>query len=142
MLETRIAILNQKLRDENILVEDKVVFYIAETIKSNVRQLEGVVNLLAATLRIQNRELNLENVKLIVSDYLGASARRLNPSTITSAVAASFEINPEFLKGKKRKREILIPRQVAMYLIRDLTDLPLRRLELSLTVTTPLSSMP
>ncbi len=125
MLETRIAILNQKLRDENILVEDKVVFYIAETIKSNVRQLEGVVNLLAATLRIQNRELNLENVKLIVSDYLGASARRLNPSTITSAVAASFEINPEFLKGKKRKREILIPRQVAMYLIRDLTDLPL-----------------
>lgn len=125
MLETRIAILNQKLRDENILVDDKVVFYIAETIKSNVRQLEGVVNLLAATLRIQNRELNLENVKHIVSEYLGASARRMNPSTITSAVAATFEINPEFLKGKKRKREILIPRQVAMYLIRDLTDLPL-----------------
>ncbi len=125
MLETRIAILNQKLRDENIRVDDKVIFYIAETVKSNVRQLEGVVNLLAATLRIQNRELNMENVKQIISDYLGASARRLNPATITSAAAAAFDINPEFLKGKKRKREILIPRQVAMYLIRDLTDLPL-----------------
>lgn len=128
VLETRIAILNQRLRDENISVDEKVKFYIAETVNANVRQLEGVVNLLAANLRIQNLSLTLENVKPIISEYLGAASRRLNPVTITSSVGDFFNTNPELLKGKKRKREILVPRQVSMYLIRDLTDLPLEEI--------------
>lgn len=128
VLETRIAILNQKLKDENIPVDDKVKFYIAETVNANVRQLEGVVNLLVANLRIQNLALSLENVKPIISEYLGAASRRLNPTTITSTVGDFFNTNPELLKGKKRKREILVPRQVSMFLIRDLTELPLEEI--------------
>jgi len=128
MLETRIAILNQKLRDENIRLDDKVIFYIAETVKANVRQLEGVVNLLAANLRIQNTVLDFDNVRSIIGEYLGAASRRLNPGTITSSVGDSFSVNPDALKGKMRKREILVPRQVSMYLIRDLTDLPLEEI--------------
>lgn len=127
-LETRIAILKQKLRDENLTLDDKVVFYIAESVTSNVRQLEGAVNIIAANLRIQNLFPSLDNVRSVITEYLGSSSRRLNPGSITSEVADSFSVNPNSLKGKMRKREILIPRQVAMFLIRDLTELPLEEI--------------
>lgn len=125
ILETRLAILNQKLKDENIILDKEIVFYLAETVKSNVRQLEGAVNLLAANIRIQNVVLSIENVRSIITEYLGASSRRLNPTLITSTVGDFFNVNPNSLKSKKRKREILVPRQVSMFLIRDLTNLSL-----------------
>lgn len=128
MLETRLAILNQKLNDENIHLDNDVVFYLAETVKSNVRQLEGAVNLLVANIRIQNFVPTIENVRSIITEYLGSSSRRLNPSSITSAVGEYFGINPNALKGKKRKREILVPRQVSMFLLRDLTNLSLEEI--------------
>ncbi|MCK5840538.1 MAG: chromosomal replication initiator protein DnaA [Candidatus Sabulitectum sp.] len=128
VLETRLAILNQKLRDENILLDKEIIFYLAETVKSNVRQLEGAVNLIAANIRIQNIDLTLENVRSIITEYLGASSRRLNPTTITSSVAEFFGVNPNTLKGKQRKREILVPRQISMYLMRDLTSLSLEEI--------------
>lgn len=125
ILETRLAILNQKLKDENIILDKEIVFYLAETVKSNVRQLEGAVNLLAANIRIQNVVLSIENVRSIITEYLGASSRRLNPTLITSTVGDFFNVNPNSLKSKKRKREILVPRQVSMFLMRDLTNLSL-----------------
>jgi chromosomal replication initiator protein len=128
MLETRMAILNQKLKDENIHLDKDILFYLAETVKSNVRQLEGAVNLLAANIRIQNINLSLDTVRSIITEYLGASSRRLNPSSVTSSVGDFFNVNPNALKGKKRNREILIPRQVSMYLLRELTDLPLEEI--------------
>ncbi len=128
ILETRLAILNQKLKDENIQLDKDIVLYLAETVKSNVRQLEGAVNLLAANIRIQNIELSLENVRSIVTEYLGASSRRLNPSSITSTVGEFFGVNPNSLKGKQRKREILVPRQVSMFLMRELTSLSLEEI--------------
>jgi len=127
-LETRLVILNQKLKDENIQLSKEIVFYLAETVKSNVRQLEGAVNLLAANIRIQNLDLTLDNVRSIITEYLGASSRRLNPSTITSSVGDFFGINPNALKGKKRNREILVPRQVSMFLLRELTNLSLEQI--------------
>ncbi|MEA3265805.1 MAG: chromosomal replication initiator protein DnaA, partial [Candidatus Fermentibacteria bacterium] len=99
VLETRLAILNQKLKDENIVLDKEIIFYLAETVKSNVRQLEGAVNLIAANIRIQNIDLTLENVRSITTEYLGASSRRLNPASITSSVAEFFSVNPNTLKG-------------------------------------------
>ncbi|MCK5786016.1 MAG: chromosomal replication initiator protein DnaA [Candidatus Sabulitectum sp.] len=128
LLETRVAILNQKLKDENLQLDEKVLFYLAETVTSNVRQLEGAVNLIAANIRIQNLVPDIDNVRGIITEYLGASSRRLNASSITSAVAESFSVNPGALKGKKRKRDILVPRQVSMLLIRELTDLSLEEI--------------
>lgn len=128
VLETRLAILNQKLKDENIVLDKEIIFYLAETVKSNVRQLEGAVNLIAANIRIQNIDLTLENVRSITTEYLGASSRRLNPASITSSVAEFFGVNPNTLKGKQRKREILVPRQISMYLMRDLTNLSLEEI--------------
>lgn len=126
--ETRRAILNQKFRDENIQLETEIVDYIANNVTSNVRQLEGVVNILAANMRIQDILPTMENVKNLVREYLGSASKRLNPSSITTVTADVFGINKDALKGKKRKREVLIPRQVSMYLIRDLTDLPLEEI--------------
>ena len=101
---------------------------LAETVKANVRQLQGAVHLLAANIRIQNMDLSLENVRSIITEYLGASSRRMNPATITSAVGDFFGVNPNALKGKLRKREILIPRQVSMFLIREKTNLSLEEI--------------
>jgi chromosomal replication initiator protein len=126
--ETRKAILNQKLRDENIRLDSNVVDYIAESVTSNVRQLEGAVNIIAANMRIQNTTPSLENVRNLVKEFLGSASRRLNPASITAVTADVFGVNKEALKGKKRKREILVPRQVAMFLIREMTELPLEEI--------------
>ncbi|PIE51761.1 chromosomal replication initiator protein DnaA [Candidatus Fermentibacteria bacterium] len=125
VLETRIAIFNLLLRGKNIFLDEKVKMYIVETVKANVRQLEGVFNVIAANNKFNNIPLTMENVKEIISDYFGSFSVMRNPASITSAVGEAFNINPELLKGKKRKREILIPRQLSMYLIREMTDLSL-----------------
>jgi len=98
-----------------------VLGYIANTIKSNVRQLEGAIHRLAATSRLTGAPVDMEMAQRVVSDYLGNRKRSLTAGSITSAVAEEFSVSPSQLKGKARKREILVPRQIAMYLIRDLT---------------------
>jgi len=120
--DTRVAILKRKFKQLNLPIEDRFIFYIAETVNSNVRVLQGAANLIAANSKVQNIELSLEKIKEIIKEYLGATSKRLNSTIITSSVADFFDINPTSLKGKKRHREILVPRQIAMFLIRELTD--------------------
>jgi chromosomal replication initiator protein len=124
-LETRVALLKQKLMEEKIHLDDKLLYYIAENVKSNVRQLKGSVNIIAAHIKELKIIPNIDNIRSIVTEYLGSSSKRLNPAAITSAVGDFFSVNPGTLKGKKRNREILVPRQIAMFLMRDLTDLSL-----------------
>ncbi len=120
--ETRLAILQVKARTEGESFPSQVLSYIANTIKSNVRQLEGAIHRLAATSRLTGSPVDMEMAERVVSDYLGNRKRSLTAGTITSAVAEEFSISPSQLKGKARKREILVPRQIAMYLMRDLTS--------------------
>jgi chromosomal replication initiator protein len=120
--ETRLAILQLKARTEGQNFPSEVLSYIASTIKSNVRQLEGAIHRLAATCRLTGSPVDMEMAERVVSEYLGNRKRALNPGSITSAVAEEFSVSPTQLKGKGRKREILVPRQIAMYLIRELTS--------------------
>ena len=120
--ETRLAILQLKARTEGQQFPADVLSYIATTIKSNVRQLEGAIHRLAASSRLTPSPVDMDMAERVVSDYLGNRKRSLTPGTITSAVAEEFSVSPNQLKGKGRKREILVPRQIAMYLIRDLTS--------------------
>jgi chromosomal replication initiator protein len=120
--ETRLAILKMKVRDEGQMIPLEILDYIASTIKNNVRQLEGIVHLLAATSRVQNRSIDMDLAKKVTSDFLGTQYRRLSPASITAVVAEQFSVSPARLRGKLRKREVLVPRQVSMYLIRELTD--------------------
>jgi chromosomal replication initiator protein len=120
--ETRLAILQVKARTEGESFPAEVLSYIATTIKSNVRQLEGAIHRLAATARLTGSPVDMEMARRVVSDYLGNRKRSLSAGSITSAVAEEFSVSPSQLKGKGRKREILVPRQIAMYLIRELTS--------------------
>ena len=125
MLETRVAILTQITRERSISIDEDTMYFIADTVKSNIRQLEAMINLLAVRSQIQNISITRDLVRNIIAESLGAGKRHLNPGSITGAVAEAFSINPALIRGKQRKREILIPRQVSMMLIRELTDTPL-----------------
>jgi len=125
MLETRVAILTQITRERSISIDEDTMYFIADTVKTNIRQLEAMINLLAVRSQIQNISITRDLVRNIIAEFLGAGTRHLNPGSITGAVAEAFSINPALIRGKQRKREVLIPRQVSMMLIRELTDTPL-----------------
>ncbi len=123
--ETRMAILELKVRDEGEFFTAEVLDFIASTIRNNVRQLEGAVHRLAASSRINGTPIDLTLAKRVLSDAFGSSAQRLTPGVITAAVAEVFSVAPAQLRGKQRRRDILVPRQVSMFLIRELTDISL-----------------
>lgn len=124
-LETRVAILKQLSMERHLSIDEETLYYIADTVKSNVRQLESMINLLSVRSRILNISITKDLVRSHLNEFLGAGTRHLNPGSITSAVAEAFSMNPAVIRGKQRKREVLIPRQISMLLIRELTDTPL-----------------
>lgn len=124
--ETRLAILMLLVRDEELKVDREVLDYIASSIRKNVRQLSGVVHRLAAISRLTGCEVDMNLAEREIRSTLGTIEKRITPGSITSAVAEAFNVSPAQLKGKQRKRNILVPRQVAITLIRDLTSMSLK----------------
>lgn len=124
--ETRLAILQLLVSDEELEVSDEVLDYIASSVRKNVRQLSGVIHRLSAISRLTGSTIDMEMAQNEIRSSFGPIARRLTPGTIASAVAESFDVSPSQLKGKQRKRSILVPRQVAMSLIRELTSISLK----------------
>ncbi len=126
--ETRLAILLLLVRDEELDVSQEVLDFIASSIRKNVRQLSGVIHRLAAISRLTGCKIDMNMAQKEIKSTLGTISRRLTPGTITSAVAEAFDISPSQLKGKQRKRNILIPRQVAISLLRELTSMSLKEI--------------
>jgi chromosomal replication initiator protein len=124
--ETRLAILQLLVKDEELEVSHDVLDYIASSIRKNVRQLSGVIHRLAAMSRLTKCKIDMNLAQKEISSSLGTITRRLTPGNIASVVAESFDVSPSQLKGKQRKRSVLVPRQVAMSLIRELTSLSLK----------------
>ena len=121
--ETRVAILEQKVKEGGLRFQHDVLELIASVIKDNVRQLEGAINRLSATLNGRDGyALQLDEAKSVLADFLPDVLKVVSAGTIIAAVAEEFEVAPSLIRGKQRRREVLIPRQVAMYLIRDITD--------------------
>jgi len=120
--ETRCAILFKKLQDEHFSIPDEVVHLIAKNISSNVRDLEGALTKLQAYSELTG-PITLENAQRLLQDTFG-SPRQHNISidTILKIVADYFGISYVDLKGKKRTKNISFPRQVAMYLAREMTE--------------------
>ena len=123
--ETRLAILQLLVRDEELEVSVEVLDFIASSIRKNVRQLSGVIHRLAAMSRLTGCMVDMNLAQKEIQSSLGTITRRLTAGNIASTVAESFDISPSQLKGKQRKRSILIPRQVSMSLIRELTSMSL-----------------
>lgn len=128
-LETRIAILRKKAQLENLYVPNEIVVFIADKIASNIRELEGALNKVIAYSSLTQNEITLDIANEALKDVLLANKTKvINCASIQEVVARYFDIRPEDFKSKKRTRDIAYPRQIAMYLCRDLTDMSLPKI--------------
>ncbi len=122
-LETRIAILRKKAKQENLDIENEIIVHIASKVTSNIRELEGALIRVAAYSSLTNDEMSLELAEEALKDMLPASRKKpVTVSLIQNKTADYFDVKTEELKAKKRSRSISHPRQIAMYLSREMTD--------------------
>ncbi|NLU36272.1 MAG: chromosomal replication initiator protein DnaA [Clostridiales bacterium] len=128
-LETRIAILRKKADMEKLEIDDEVLVFIAKRIESNIRELEGALTRIVAYASLTNSTLDVsiadEALKDIISNH---RPRKITPELIQNVIADYYQLKVEDLKSKKRNRPIAYPRQIAMYLCRELTDLSLPKI--------------
>jgi chromosomal replication initiator protein len=128
-LETRIAILRKKAQLENLEVPNDVMIFIADKIASNIRELEGALNRVIAYSSLTQNNISVELATEALKDILSTNnSRVINSNLIQEAVARYFDLKPEEFKSKKRNRDISYPRQIAMYLCRELTDMSLPKI--------------
>jgi chromosomal replication initiator protein len=120
-LEMRVAILKKKADSEAIVLNDDVAFLIAKNLRSNVRELEGALKKVLAFSRFHNRDISLELAKEALKDIIGAHNRQITLELIQKTVSDYFKIKVADMYSQKRTRAIARPRQVAMWLARDLT---------------------
>jgi len=121
-LEMRVAILKKKAEAERVNLSDEVAFLIAKNLRSNVRELEGALNRVMAYAHFHGRDIGLDVAKEALRDILGATNRQISLELIQKTVADYFRIKVADMYSKKRNRAIARPRQVAMWISRELTD--------------------
>ena len=124
-LEMRVAILKKKAEALRVDVDDDVAFLIAKNLRSNVRELEGALNKVVAFARFHGRPISLEVAKEALKDLLHAHNRQLSIEHIQKTVADYYKIKVADMHSKKRTRVIARPRQVAMWLAKELTPMSL-----------------
>ena len=128
-LETRIAILRKKAELENISVPDEVMIDIAKKIQSNIRELEGALIRVVAYSSLTHKEINVNLAQEALKDIIPTNRnRQVSIALIQQIVAAHFNLKIEDFKAKKRTRNLSYPRQIAMYLARELTDFSLPKI--------------
>lgn len=128
-LETRIAILKKKADMENIHVSNDILLFIAQQIQSNIRELEGALVKIIAYASLNDREIDLDVAGDVLKDIIKDNQpQKITIERIQKIVGSYFNIKPEEFKAKKRNRAISYPRQIAMYLCRELTDLSLPKI--------------
>lgn len=121
-IEMRVAILKKKAEAESVTLDDEVAFYIAKHLRSNVRELEGALKKVLAYASFHGRKIDLELAKESLKDLIGAVNRQITVENIQKTVADYFKIKVADLYSKKRTRQIARPRQVAMWLAKNLTS--------------------
>lgn len=124
-LETRMAILLKKAEMEKINVSEEVAYYLASKVKSNIRELEGCLIRLGAQSSLTGRPINEEMAKNILRDLIEEDEKPVTTDLIQKVVCEHFALKLADIKAKKRTKEIALPRQIAMYLSKQLTSLSL-----------------
>ncbi len=119
--ETRIAILRQKIYHDGIVITDEVIEYIASHITTNIRELEGALISLLAQSTLNKKEITLELAKQMIDRLVKNSKKELSVDYIQKVVCDYFNLSPDSLQSKTRKREIVQARQIAMYFSKTLT---------------------
>jgi len=124
-LEMRVAIVLKKAEAEAVAVSEEIAFFIAKHIRSNVRELEGALKKVLAFARFTGRELSLDLAKDALRDILNLNSRQVSVEGIQKTVAEYFKLKISDMHSKKRSRNVARPRQVAMALAKDLTQMSL-----------------
>ena len=134
--ETRMAILRKKEELDGLEryhIPDEVMKYIANNITSNIRELEGSLNKLIALANLENKPIDIPLAAEALKDMISPNnTREITPELIIEVVSDHFNVPAAELKGKKRNAEIVLPRQIVMYLCRKMTDTPLKTIGLIL----------
>ena len=121
--ETRLAILRKKAQEENIVVDDSILSNIANKIDSNIRELEGVFNKIIARASLTHSPITIELAENTINEFKAASEKVLSSDFVKETVAKYFNINKDDLASNKRSNEIAFPRQIAMYLCREVANM-------------------
>ena len=121
--ETRLAILRKKAQDENIVIDDSILSDIATKIDSNIRELEGVFNKIVARASLTHSPITIELAENIINEFKYESEKVISCDFIKETVAKYFSINKDDLAGSKRSNDIAFPRQIAMYLCREVANM-------------------
>ncbi|MCD8117774.1 MAG: chromosomal replication initiator protein DnaA [Oscillospiraceae bacterium] len=124
-LETRMAIIRNKGQGLGLVLSDEVVDYIAENLTNNIRQIEGVVHRLTAYRDIMDDSISITSVKRAIKDVIHTGLYIPTPDAIIAETARFFGIDESDIRGQRRSKNTAMARQVAMYLIRSLTNLSL-----------------
>lgn len=125
--ETRMAILHKKEETDGYNIDNEVIEYIATNIKSNIRELEGALNKLVALSHLENRAITVALAEEALKDIISPNQKReITPKLIIDTVAEHFNVSPNDICSNKRNSEIVLPRQIVMYLCRNMIDIPLK----------------
>ncbi len=125
--ETRMAILRKKEELDGYKIDNKVIEYIAKNVKSNIRELEGSLNKIMAYANLEKSEINLALAEKVLKDIISPNEKRVvTPELIINVVAEHFDLSPSDIVGNKRNSKVVFPRQIVMYLCRDMTGITLK----------------
>ena len=121
--ETRVAILRKKALDENIIIDDTILANIAAKIDSNIRELEGVFNKIVARASLTHSPITIELAENVINEFISKKEKVISSEFIQETVAKYFSIDKKDLAGDKRSNNIAFPRQIAMYLCREVANM-------------------
>jgi chromosomal replication initiator protein len=121
-VETRIAILRKKSEDERIVLPEDVIHFLATTMKNNIRELEGSLVRVGAYSSLTGQTITLEMAKNVLRDLIGDKKKIVSIEDIQEAVGTKYHLKIVDLKSRRRSKTLVHPRQIAMYLCRELTD--------------------
>lgn len=121
-LETRIAILTEKCKEKNYYLPDEVIEFVAKNIPSNIRELEGALNRLIFYCQFNQSSPTVSLAENVLKDTVSSRSKKIDTAEIISAVCRYFGVLEDEIISTKRKKELIIPRQVAIYLIREQTN--------------------
>ena len=121
--ETRLAILRKKAQDENILIDDFILSDIANKIDSNIRELEGVFNKIVARASLTHSPITIELAEKIINEFKYENEKVISCDFIKETIAKYFSINKDDLSSNKRSNDIAFPRQIAMFLCREIANM-------------------
>ncbi len=121
-METRVAILNRKAEADQIALPEDVALFLATSIKNNIRELEGSLIRIGAHASLTKRQINLDLAKEVLAKVLSLTGREISPDVILKSVADHFGVKAGDMRSNRKHKVVALPRQVAMYLMRHMTN--------------------